>query len=218
MTHMIDLSHAPARMLELPRDVRGYPVPWFVHWNDDGTPDFRVIGHSKIQAAVRQHLCWVCGQQMGRFMAFVIGPMCAVNRISGEPPLHRDCAIFSATTCPFLTKPQMKRNERELPEESKGFQFSPYMLKRNPGVTMVWVTKEFRIVNANPGVLFQIGDQTEILWYCEGRKATRTEILHSIETGLPALSEMAAQDGQEALSLLEEQLKRALALIPSAGL
>ena len=38
---------------------------------------------------------------MGVHKAFVIGPMCAVNRvIAPEPPSHRDCGTFSARVLP----------------------------------------------------------------------------------------------------------------------
>ena len=40
-------------MQALPIDRRGFPVPWFVSW-DDGGPDFRVIDRGKIVQAVKQ--------------------------------------------------------------------------------------------------------------------------------------------------------------------
>src|SRR5258708_1131539 len=104
----------PSRIAVLPKDQRGYHVPWFVAWID-GVPDFRVIGGGKLPHAVREKLCWVCGQPLGGFMAFMIGPMCAVNRISSEPPSHRECAVYSARVCPFLSNPEMKRRETNLP-------------------------------------------------------------------------------------------------------
>src|SRR5215831_18617572 len=117
MTLRPELPPLPRRMKALPVD-RGYPVPWFVEWID-GVPDFRIMDGRKLVRAVRERLCWVCGQPLGSFLAFTVGPMCAVNRISSEPPSHRDCAVFSAKACPFLTRPTMRRREAGRPEEAE---------------------------------------------------------------------------------------------------
>src|SRR4051812_26745029 len=95
-----ELEALPAKMAHLPV-YRGYPVPWFVEWFS-GVPDFRQIRTAARLAAVQQHRCWVCGGKIaGRFgyaetFAFVVGPMCALNRISAEPPSHHICASWSA--------------------------------------------------------------------------------------------------------------------------
>src|SRR5438132_506337 len=83
------------RISQLPIDDAGRPVPWFVAWVD-GKPEFRVVGPGKREEAYAKRKCWVCGQQLGSYLVFVIGPMCALNRISSEPPSHKDCAIFAA--------------------------------------------------------------------------------------------------------------------------
>jgi hypothetical protein len=201
----------PDRIAKLPRDDRGYPVPWFVAWVN-GKPDFRVIEADRIIEAVKQRRCWVCGEKLGRFLAFLIGPMCAVNRITSEPPSHRECAIFAARVCPFLTMPKMKRNERAKPE---GYQ-EPVgtHIPRNPGVALVWITHHFTPIRTDGGVLFQVYTPLEVLWFCEGRPATRMEVMESIESGLVFLREAADQDGPAALLQLKAQLGEALKLVP----
>jgi len=203
----------PERIAALPRDEKGRPVPWFVHW-EDGIPDFRVIEAGKIVTAVRDGRCWVCGQKLGRCLAFVIGPMCAVNRVSSEPPSHRDCAVFSAQACPFLSTPRMHRNEKDLPPENAYRKGAGIPLDRNPGVALVWMTLSFKPFKTEGGVLFDLGPPLETLWYCQGRPATRAEIMHSIETGLPALLELANVDGPEAVKDLELKTNKALELVP----
>jgi hypothetical protein len=201
----------PERIAALPRDVKERPVPWFVAWID-GAPDFRVIGPGKIPEAVMDKRCWVCGQRLGKYLSFVIGPMCAVNRISGEPASHRDCAIYAARACPFLSTPKMHRNEKGLPGEVCPAAGIPSA--RNPGVTLVWITKSFKVLQVNNGVLFKLGEPVGTLWFSEGREASRQEILHSIETGLPSLAELAKQDGPAAVKELERQTREALSLVP----
>jgi hypothetical protein len=99
-----ELPQPIPRGIERLRRERGYPVPWFVAWVN-GHADFRVIDSPKLPLAVRNSLCWICGQPLLGKRAYLIGPMCAVNRVSAEPPSHVRCAEWSARACPFLTRP-----------------------------------------------------------------------------------------------------------------
>lgn len=213
----LDFPDLPGRMKQLKRDHRGYPVPWFVKWYGD-RPDFRVIGDDKFVRAIKQRLCWVCGQAMGRYMAFVIGPMCAVNRTTAEPPSHFDCAVFSAKRCPFLANPRMHRQEHKLPDERwvPGVQIA-----RNPGVACVWITRSFELFDAAarggpPGTLIEVGLPEQVMWYHQGDPATGEQVWHSIETGLPALMELVRQDTQpeDAMVELRRLVKEAGKLVP----
>lgn len=188
-------------------------MPWFVAWIN-GEPDFRVIEEGRTIEAIKLQRCWICGERLGRYMAFVIGPMCAVNRISAEPPSHRECAEFAARACPFLTMPKMKRNEREKPEDTRAP--AGVRIARNPGVCLVWITRRCYLVRAEGGVLFNVGDPEELAWYCEGRQATRAEIMESINSGLPLLVEVAAKEGDQATEALRRKLNEALKLVPAA--
>jgi len=204
----------PARFFKLPVDSRGYPVPRFVEWID-GVPDFRVMDGRFLTKAIKQKLCWLCGDPLGRYMAFVIGPMCAINRTNAEPPSHLDCARFAVKACPFLTQPRRIRNAADLPSE--GEEPAGFAIKRNPGVALIWVTESYRIYQAHAGregMLFDLGEPTLLEWYAHGRKATREEVMHSINTGLPILREMAEQEGPDSITALEQQIERGLALVP----
>lgn len=214
-----DIAEPPRFMQHLPIDRRGFPVPWFVDWVN-GEPEFRAMDIRKFRRAINERLCWTCGTPLFKEKVFVIGPMCAVNRISSEPPSHRECAEYAARNCPFLSKPNMHRREDEqinaLKKPSAGV-----MIERNPGVTLLWYTRRHTLLpirnrpGAGDGILFQLGRPFKLEWYCRGRTATRAEILESIETGLPLLRETAEkQDGPEAIAHLETQITAAMRLIP----
>jgi hypothetical protein len=208
----VDLA-LPARMANLPKDKHGRPIPWFVAIIDD-VPDFRVIRRGGIVEAMRFKRCWVCGQPLGVNAAFVLGPMCAVNRTSAEPPSHRDCAIYSAQACPFLANPGMKRRERHLPDDR--VEPAGVMITRNPGVALVWVTRRWSVFpDQNGRPLFDIGKPEQTYWYAEGRDATRAEVLASIESGLPLLRDEAKKEGAYALVVLEAQTEAALKVVPA---
>lgn len=201
----------PIRMSRLPISDRGYPVPWFVAWVD-GVPDFRVIGPGKIEIAVMKHKCWLCGDMLGTYKCFVIGPMCVINRTTAEPPSHLECAQYAAVACPFLSKPNMRRNDKDMPEDAK----SPagVMIKRNPGATALWITKSFKTARDGKGILFRLGDPTNVIWYAEGRTATRVEVDESIRTGLPLLEKIANEEGSKAIIELQKCVAKMQKYLP----
>lgn len=217
----VDTGSMPDRIRRLPISPTGYPVPWFVEFFGDdgkpcpvgeGVPDFRIVNPRKITKAMHSNLCWVCGGPMGVFKCFVIGPMCAVNRVIAEPPSHRECAIFSARACPFLSKPNMVRNQKAMPANQPA---AGIPILRNPGAVCVWVTKTYRPFKPEDGgILFSLGRPTEVLWYAEGRRATRKQVMASIDSGFPLLEEVARQEGAEAVAALQVQKQVAMALIP----
>jgi|SRR6267142_3848227 len=200
----------PERIARLPVSDRGFPVPWFATWVN-GEPDFIHITGEKIARAHNRHLCWICGEPLGRFLAFAIGPMCAVNRVSAEPPSHRECAEYAAKACPFLAKPRMRRNEKDGQGPTPGI-----AIPHNPGVTLVWITHGYKpISDGRGGTLFSIGHPIEVAFYAEGRTATHDEIMAAINKGLPILQDMAASEGREAVAELELAIRKAMELVPA---
>jgi hypothetical protein len=190
----------PDRIARLPLDARGFPVPKFVRWFN-GQPDFRIIDPAHMAACVRHNRCWICGEAMGIHKAFVIGPMCCINRITSEPPSHRECAIFAARNCPFLATPSARRREKNLPEH----RFVPgEMISRNPGVACVWMTRAYELVHVRNGTLFRIGAPDSFEFYAHGRAATRAEIDESVGSGFPLLKAAAERDGKQAVAELGE--------------
>lgn len=218
---MITLPEVPDFINRLPRDERGYPVPWFVAWLKDGKlcpqgegePDFRVIAPGKLWDAHMHARCWICGLGLGDRRVYLIGPMCLVTRRTSEPASHRRCAEFAAMACPFLTRPKQKRDYKNL-IENRVVAGKP--IERNPGVVCLYETnhraKPFR---SGDGWLFDLPKPKRLDFYAYGRKATRAEIDESIRTGLPLLAEEARKDagGMEALS---EMHAAALKLLPAA--
>lgn len=206
-----ELTPLPARLQALPV-FRGYPVPWFVSWVKD-EPDFRVANGLKWTIAVQAKRCWVCGEKLGAYLGFVLGPMCGITRSTVEPACHRECAEWSAVNCPFLSRPHMKRREDGLPE---GAADAPGMaIKRNPGVTLVWITRGYEIFyDHNDRPMLRVGDPLEVEFYAEGRQATRAEIDASVAGGLPKLQELAEQEGAPAMVALARQVRDFRALLP----
>lgn len=193
-----ELERLPSRLQALPLDERGYPVPWFVAWHE-GKPEFRAMDAAKWVKAVRERRCWVCGDLLGKYLAFVIGPMCGINRTTSEPACHLECAEWSARNCPFLTRPRMvRRQDEEINNNALIEQSGGNAITRNPGVALVWVTTSFRVFDAGGRKrLITVGEPERLIWYAEGRKATREEVRASIDSGLPFLMDIARQQDRD---------------------
>jgi hypothetical protein len=200
----------PRNIKRLPINKAGYRVPYFAKWID-GEPDFRIVDTEKMRDAIRLTLCWICGQPRGVYGSYVAGPMCAVNRTSAEPPSHRDCAVYSVAVCPFLATPSMVRRERGLPESHAT---AGVMIKRNPGVTVIWTSRNGGPFPCPNGVLWHMGEPTNVEWYTHGRPANRLEVSASMESGIPLLRKIAEAEGPDACTELEAMYQRVLAYLP----
>lgn len=205
-------KNLPAAMRKLPVDADGHPVPFFVA-KVNGEYDFRIMDSVAIKRCILEELCWVCGNPMNSARGtFVIGSMCAVNRTSSEPPSHFDCAVYSATHCPFLITPRRKRRTKDLPEDHR----SPggVMIERNPQVALVWTSRKWWPYRVPNGVLFNIGEPLAVQWFHQGRAASRDEVVAAIESGLPILQEHAAQQ-EGGVEELARMTRRAMQLVPA---
>ncbi len=90
------------------------------------------------------------------------------------------------------------------------------MLTRQPGAMAVWVTRSYRLFGDGAGgVLVRIGDPSSVAWYAHGRPATRAEVVASIESGVPHLAKLAAEEGPDAVAALEQALTAAWAYLPA---
>jgi hypothetical protein len=98
----------PDRIARLEKDVRGYPIPWNVLRGDDGFPHFTVTDDRKAWRAIRESLCPICGERLGRWRWLVGGPRSAFdpNGYYIDLPVHRDCGEFALATCPYLAAPK----------------------------------------------------------------------------------------------------------------
>lgn len=209
------LPPLPDRIKNLPISPKGYPTPWFVITMPDGTRDFRIADQVKRVRAVKERLCWLCGEKVGIHVSFVIGPMCAVNRNTSEPGCHRECAVFAATACPFLTLPKAQYREANLPKEKS---MPVHAIPGNPGACCIWTTKTFKPYRAGPDPidwLIRLGEPTSVLWYCEGKPATREQIQKSLDERIHFLEEAAAQDGPEGKAALAQYVDRAMKYLPA---
>lgn len=181
----------PDRIARLERDPRGYPIPWFAHRPADGTIDFRVMDPGRFVLAVKEHRCWVCGDRLGKFIAFVGGPLSAAQRIYSDPPSHVECAAFSAKVCPFLTIPTAQRREANKPAH---VEMPGQQVIENHEVTGIPITIGYSML---PQGVLTAKEPREIRWYHGGRPAKRSEVQHAIQIARERDEVKHHRNGQE---------------------
>jgi hypothetical protein len=100
----------PARMQALPRDPRGYPVPFVVLIDKDGA-HFALNADEKKVACRVHDLCSICGQKLLRGRWFTQGPGSALH-VTGayiDPPMHGECIAYALKVCLYLAAPRYLR-------------------------------------------------------------------------------------------------------------
>ena len=191
----LDTVPMPDRIAKLPRDHRGYPVPFFVQWQD-GLPIFPLFDPVKWMRCVGHKVCWLCGEPLGRNYAFPLGPMCTINRVSSEPPSHLDCVVYGLRVCPFLINPRMGR----VPLAKLGRHVQEpagEMDPGNPGVMAIWMTRSYSLLDTPTGPLIEVGDPFAVTWFSRGRAATAQEAADAFVAGAAKLMTNAGIEAGE---------------------
>jgi hypothetical protein len=131
--------------------------------------------------------------------------MITLNGASGEPPSHVDCAEYAVRVCPFLVDPSRQYNDRG--KDIIGSVPIEGMQDYNPGVSVFWVTKNYRV----HGRVLMVGNPVRVAWKREGRDATRAEARAALNASMAALRKLSKDlPPEEAMALL----KRAEELLP----
>ncbi len=102
----------PAEMQALPRDGRGYPIPAVVYRDETGRAHFTVNDDRLVDQALREDRCPTCWGKLTRGRWFVGGPLSALHEdgVFADPPMHRACATYALTVCPYLAAPRYARS------------------------------------------------------------------------------------------------------------
>lgn len=78
------------------------------------------------------------------------------------------------------------------------------------------ITRTFTTYDVPGGWLIRIGNPVEVQWWCEGARATRQQILDSFDRRLPALKEIAAEQGPMAEEALAVLVQAVMPLLPAS--
>lgn len=90
------------------------------------------------------------------------------------------------------------------------------VIRRNPGVTLLWMTRSYEVYkDGRGGVLIQVGEPEGVEWWAESKLATRAQVVESIESGYPLLLETAVKQ-RGAVKALDGYKREFEALYPAA--
>jgi hypothetical protein len=101
----------PERMRLLPRDRRGYPVPFIVMRDNDGKPHFTINDEDRRRFVLKNDRCPLCNHGLFRGRWYVGGPRCAFDPRGAylDPPMHHECAEYALQVCPYLAAPNYSK-------------------------------------------------------------------------------------------------------------
>lgn len=159
----------PQTIQSLPRDKRGYPIPWFVPDDAAKESDLRFACPRKRSFAYTKRLCWVCGQKLDRLSVFIGGPFSAWNRRFSDWCMHPQCAEFSLACCPFLNGDMVKRAQKI---DRPSFVGAGHIDDRPPLAGFYATSLP---VTMYPDKLFHPGGPRYVWWYRDGVKISNQE-------------------------------------------
>lgn len=160
----------PPRLALRPRDGRGYPIPFTVLLDRDGTPDFRVTDRIKWDQVLDQRLCALCAEPLGRHLAFVGGPLSHESRYFTDPPMHLECARYAVQVCPFLAAPNFRYAESVLEKDGVLLRTAEHVDPARPDRFFIATSRSMRRVRLSTGgLLIQAGPWDAVEWWLNGQ-------------------------------------------------
>jgi hypothetical protein len=117
----VETVEVPPKMRLLPRDRRGYPIPFIVQRDLTGRAFFVINDSEVVSKAARQKLCGVCGQKLERDIWLVGGPGGAFHEAGAfiDGPMHKACATYALRVCPYIAGRYSKRVDEALAKHGK---------------------------------------------------------------------------------------------------
>jgi hypothetical protein len=79
----------------------GFPITYVTQMNGD-QPDFRTINILRVRRCMKHGLCGICGEEIKGLFHFIGGNRSAESGHFSDPPMHSECAYYSAQVCPYL--------------------------------------------------------------------------------------------------------------------
>lgn len=94
----------PSRMQSLPRDHRGYPIPYVIIHDAKGCPMFVANDSLKQRDCVYGRLCPICGSKLDSDYWFVGGPGSGLDPqgVYLDSAMHHECMTYALMVCPYL--------------------------------------------------------------------------------------------------------------------
>lgn len=88
----------------LPRDRRGYPIPFVIMRDIQGKPHFTINDSLRNFKVLSERRCQICGFRLKQLMWFVGGPRSAFHEAGcyADSAMHHECMTYAMQVCPYL--------------------------------------------------------------------------------------------------------------------
>lgn len=169
------------------KDRRGYPIPYIVYRDRDGTPHFTINDQERVFTVLLEKRCALCGKPH-RFadMWFIGGPSAAFHEHGAfvDPPVHRECGLYALNVCPFIAAPNYsKRIDVKTLDPSKvdlgatAFVIQNDMPPDRPPYFVFARTSSYQVIEPDPGqiILRPRRPWKHIEFWCQGREITQAQ-------------------------------------------
>jgi hypothetical protein len=91
----------PAWLADRP-SAGGLVVPWITPRTADGRFLFGGVDRTKMERALRERRCGVCGQPLGHPLVLMMRLSDLAAQCTVEPALHPQCAAYTIAACPMV--------------------------------------------------------------------------------------------------------------------
>lgn len=95
-------------VIPIPQRLAGRPtqgglvVPWVSAQLGDAGFDLGHLHTSKMNRCFAERRCQICGEPITGRVVFFLSESALPTKHAGEPPLHPECAAYSARACPMV--------------------------------------------------------------------------------------------------------------------
>ena len=119
---MVELNKRPL--------YKGLVIPYIVMVKED-KPFFKINNSIIVAECIKEKLCSVCGGKLEDDKWLIGGPASAFhkNGAYADIPVHKECAVYSLTTCPYMAYTQYTAKEGVFDKLKKVF---PNVILYNP--------------------------------------------------------------------------------------
>lgn len=133
----------PLQMMELPKDDRGYPIPFTIERDASGKPNFSNHDPKRIAESIKNKRCSICGKPLNSDVWLLAGAKIAFSPIGAyvDPPMHKQCATYALKVCPYLAMPSFSKRS---PNGVKGSE-QAIIVSGRPIVFALVKTFDFRL-------------------------------------------------------------------------
>ena len=162
-----DLSviETPPRIAALPKDERGDPIFFTALVEPGGKPNYRAQDSVKCNLALREGLCGMCGQKLGKAMAFVGGPISIKNRLFADLPMHESCAVYALQACPFIAAPKFSYQSALSTEMA----VNPLVSDSRPDRFGLGITNKMKLVTIQGQTVIKAGRFSRVQFWVGGK-------------------------------------------------